>query len=68
MGVLLLKCPRVGKAFSTGIHVERDALAALPEILTRSKCPHCGSDHFWWTREAILMDAVPPADGPEGRH
>ena len=28
--------------------------ASLPDVLSRAKCPHCGAEHIWWTREAWL--------------
>jgi hypothetical protein len=61
MGVLLFRCPRTGKSFSTGIQVEGDTVEKLPQVMTRSKCPYCDSEHLWWTREAILVDAIPPS-------
>ena len=59
MGVLVFKCPRTGKTFSTGIQAVGDTVHRLPQVLTRSKRPHCDSEHHWWTREAVLVDAIP---------
>jgi hypothetical protein len=61
VGVLMVKCPVKGQDFSTGIQIEEDSLARLPETMTKSRCPHCGGEHTWWTREARLVDAIPPS-------
>jgi hypothetical protein len=55
MGALVIKCPITGHEFSTGIQIEEDSLERLPEIMAKSRCPHCGGDHVWWTRESHLM-------------
>jgi hypothetical protein len=55
MGALMIKCPITGHEFSTGIQIEEDSLERLPEIMAKSRCPHCGGDHVWWTRESHLM-------------
>jgi hypothetical protein len=67
MGVLLFKCPKTGKSFSTGIQAEGDTVEKLPQALTHSKCPHCGSEHFWWTREASLVDVISPTEWIENQ-
>jgi hypothetical protein len=59
--------PRTGKTFSTGIQAEGDTVQKLAQVLTRSKCPHCDSEHHWWTREAILVDAIPPSEWIESQ-
>jgi hypothetical protein len=67
MGVLLVRCPRTGKTFSSGIQADQDTVQKLPQALTRSRCPHCASEHLWWTREAILADAIPPSEWVENQ-
>jgi endogenous inhibitor of DNA gyrase (YacG/DUF329 family) len=65
MGVLLIKCPQTGKPVPTGIEVDPKSFANLPDVLSYLKCPECGLDHAWWTREAWLEDQVeapPPKD------
>jgi hypothetical protein len=58
MGVLLIKCPHTDRPISTGIEVEPETFANLPDILSHVKCPECGLEHAWWTREAWLEDRV----------
>jgi hypothetical protein len=66
MAILLIKCPHTGRPISTGIEVySAETLAKLPDVLSHIKCPECGLEHAWWTREAWLQDRVevPPAEG-----
>ena len=62
MGVLLIRCPATGRDFSTGIHVDADTLARVPQEFTQTRCPYCKSQHFWLPREARLVDAIPSRD------
>jgi hypothetical protein len=39
MGVLLIKCPNTGREFSTGIQVDVETLARVPQELTHTHCP-----------------------------
>ena len=54
MGVVMITCPNTDRAFSTGIESDPRTFASLPDVLSRSKCPHCGNEHVWWTGEAWL--------------
>jgi len=63
MSILLIKCPHTGTAISTGIELDPDTFAALPDVLSYMTCPECGLTHAWWTREALLEE---PAElGPD---
>ena len=55
MGILIIKCPNTGHDFSTGIQIEEESLERLPETMAKSRCPHCGGEHVWWTRESYLV-------------
>ena len=57
MAILLIKCPHTHRPISTGIETDPQSFAALPENLSHVKCPQCGLEHAWWTREAWLEDA-----------
>ncbi|MGA7100003.1 MAG: hypothetical protein WB019_07005 [Pseudolabrys sp.] len=59
--VLVVTCPTTGKDFSTGIMTDEPSLALTPQELTRSHCPHCDIDHSWWTKDAKLVEALPPS-------
>jgi hypothetical protein len=58
MAVLLIKCPHTDRPISTGIEVDAETFAKLPDILSYMKCPECGLEHAWWTREAWLENRV----------
>jgi hypothetical protein len=58
MAVLLIKCPHTGRPISTGIEVDPESFAKLPDILSHVTCPECGLEHAWWTREAWLEEGV----------
>jgi len=55
MAVLVIKCPHTNRPISTGIEVFRD-FSQAPDVLSHLKCPECGLEHAWWTREAWLQD------------
>jgi hypothetical protein len=61
---LLIKCPHTDRPISTGIEVDLQTFAKLPDVLSHLKCPECGLEHAWWTREAWLeeVDPVGPSD------
>jgi hypothetical protein len=63
MSILLIKCPHTGRPISTGIEVDPDTFAALPDVLSYLTCPECGLTHAWWTREAWLEE--PAEVGPD---
>jgi len=67
MGVLLIRCTKTGRQFSTGIHVDAETLARVPQEYTHTHCPHCKSYHFWLPREATLVDAIPPKEWIENQ-
>jgi len=66
MAVLLIKCPHTDRPISTGIEIDgAETLAKLPDVLSHVKCPECGLEHAWWTREVWLEDRLeipPPKD------
>ena len=59
MGVLMVKCLTCGREFSTGIQIEEDSLEKLPDAPVRARCPTCGNEHSWSSREARFVDAIP---------
>jgi hypothetical protein len=61
MGVLILKCPITGKMFSTGIQADAETVKSLPQVQTRSRCPHCRADHLWWPQDAVFSPALAPS-------
>jgi hypothetical protein len=47
MTVFKVGCPETGREISTGIEVDAESFASLPDKLPVSKCPVCGCDHVW---------------------
>jgi len=41
MGVLKVRCPESGREVSTGIEIDPQSFAALPDKLPVSNCPLC---------------------------
>jgi len=56
MSAVMIRCPTTGSPISTGIETEPSIFVGLPDVLARTRCPHCGLDHSWWKREAWLED------------
>jgi hypothetical protein len=47
MGVLMVRCPETGGEVSTGIEIDQESFARLPDKLASWKCPLCGREHPW---------------------
>jgi hypothetical protein len=58
MGTLMLMCSITGREFSTGISIDEASFRALPNTVTKARCPHCDRVHDWWTRDARWIDAA----------
>jgi hypothetical protein len=56
MGIVMIWCPAVGRAFSTGIETDAQSFSSLPNNPARANCPYCGSVHVWWKEEAWLAN------------
>ena len=62
MGVLKVRCPESGREVSTGIEIDPQSFAALPDKLPVSNCPLCGLDHAWLKCDArFVEDPIPEA-------
>jgi len=62
MGVLKVRCPETGREVSTGIEIDPQSFAALPDKLPASNCPLCGLDHAWLKCDARFLED-PSASG-----
>jgi len=56
MGFIAMYCPRTGREVSTGVESDRDAFQKLRPIVSRMKCPACGSEHVWSKATARLVE------------
>jgi hypothetical protein len=59
MGLLMFRCPRTDRYYSTGINIDADDLSAAPDILVAARCPYCKTDHEWRPGEAWLAEPIP---------
>ena|SRR6516165_7181024 len=50
--IVMVRCPATGRRLSTGVEMDADTFKRLPEIRSQIKCPACGLDHDWSTRDA----------------
>jgi hypothetical protein len=60
MGLLMFRCPRTGRNYSTGLNVDADGLASVPHMLDAARCPYCKIDHEWRPSETWLAETIPP--------
>ena len=65
MSVLKVRCPETGREISTGIEIDPESFAALPDKLPVSNCPLCGLDHAWLKCDARFVED-PSASGLPG--
>ena len=57
MGTVMIRCPISGHAISTEIETELSVFQRLPHVATRLlRCPSCGGEHMWTTKDAWLAD------------
>jgi hypothetical protein len=56
MSVLKVRCPETGREISTGIEIDPESFAALPDKLPVSSCPLCGLDHAWLKCDARFVE------------
>jgi hypothetical protein len=54
MGVVMVRCPATGRAFSTGIETDVSSFRRTPVFFGRSDCPHCRTQHEWFAGDAWL--------------
>jgi endogenous inhibitor of DNA gyrase (YacG/DUF329 family) len=66
MGVLKVRCPETGREVSTGIEIDPESFAALPDKLPGSNCPLCGLDHVWLKCDTRFVEEPNPSRLPEG--
>lgn len=64
MTMLMIRCPKTGRAFSTGIDTDPESFEKIPNVLAFARCPHCGLEHGWQRDDAWLADGSPLPEGP----
>ena len=62
MPTIFTKCAVTGRPINTGIEIDDDSFARLPDVVARVRCPHCGGEHEWTKAMAWVVgdDELPP--------
>jgi hypothetical protein len=56
VGLVVIRCPRTGRAIPTGIEVDRHAFARAPVFFSRTFCQLCRTNHEWFAQEAWVRE------------
>jgi len=68
MSILMIRCPKTGRAISTGREVDSASFRSSPVFFSRTYCPLCGVTHEWFARDAWVFDSeVSECDAPCGQ-
>ena len=54
---IMLACTRTGRFVPTGIETDIDTFIALPEVLSLTRCPACGGNHYWTKSQTWICNA-----------
>lgn len=52
MGMLMIRCPRTGRAIPTGRNVEPAIFRRAAVFFSRTYCPLCHATHEWFVNDA----------------
>jgi hypothetical protein len=58
MGMLMIRCPKTGRAIPTGRHVSPAAFGSSAVFFSRTYCTHCRAMHEWFAKQAWVCDAA----------
>jgi len=59
MGILMVRCPRTGEDFPSGVETDRLSFERTPAFSGTIRCPICGVDHPWSKIDAWLCETDP---------
>ena len=57
MGMLMIRCPKTGRAISTGRYIESRLFRSTPVFFSSTYCPHCRVRHEWFVKDAWVGDS-----------
>ena len=57
MGMLMIRCPKTGRAIFTGRYIEYRAFRTIPVFFSKTYCPHCRVKHEWFVRDAWVCES-----------
>jgi len=60
MGSLMVRCPRTGQDFSSGVETDRLSFERVPAFNAMIHCPVCGVDHDWSKIDAWVCEGGRP--------
>jgi hypothetical protein len=52
MGMVMVKCPRTGRAIPTGIETDHERFQRCTVFFARTRCPICHTEHAWFAQDA----------------
>ena len=64
MNMLIIRCPKTGRAISTGREVEIAAFRSTPVFFSRTYCPLCHVTHEWFAQDAWVCNLKLPNATP----
>jgi len=68
MSMLMIRCPKTGRAISTGREVESASFRSSPVFFSRTYCPLCQVTHEWFAQDAWVCDSeVSECDAASGQ-
>jgi hypothetical protein len=56
MGTVMIRCPKTGRAISTGIRADVATFHATPVFFSQVLCPVCQLTHEWFAKDAWICD------------
>jgi len=56
MSMLMIRCPKTGRAIFTGREVESASFRSSPVFFSRTYCPLCHVTHEWFAKDAWVCD------------
>ena len=56
MGMLMVECPKSGRAIPTGIEIDPSRFASTPVFFSYTFCPICRISHEWFAKHAWVRE------------
>ena len=56
VGTVMIRCPKTGRAISTGIRADVATFHATPVFFSQVLCPLCQLTHEWFAKDAWICD------------
>jgi hypothetical protein len=56
MAEVMIECPKTHKYLAVGITMDAGSFKASVFEGNRVRCPHCGEEHVWGSKDARLIE------------